>query len=192
MSKTTSLVDVTDVMRQDAADVFAQAREKYADELRTYQEGIRRLAAGEGKLPRDEADRLLEACRALDIPPSKMDDDIGVILEYDRLVADIASIHARNAAKVEPIPRLEAEVQAMQNAYMRVRHECEELLSTAEAKVTAARRALHDVQRVPLEKAEEKERGVLKIEDRSRHLFRLVEPEALKQIVRPDRRGVFG
>lgn len=192
MGKNSSPVDVVDVMRQEDADVFAQARAKYADDLRAYQTGVRRLAAGGGKLPRDEADRLLEACRALDIPPAKMDADVGAILEHDQLAADIEGIQARNAAKVEPVPRLEAEVQAAHADYLRVRHECEALVNAADAKVTAARRALSEVQRVTMERTGDKERGMLKVQDRFPHLFTIVEPDRLRRIVSPDQRGIFG
>lgn len=185
-------VNVTEAMRQADADVFAQARDKFARDLEQYRAGVRLMAQHGGRLPPDEADRLLEACRSLGIPPDRLDVDVMHALEHDRLTGAMEDIAARNAARMEPIPRLEAELKAAQRECSKVREECEPRIQAAVDRVNDARRAVDAAQRVRLETTDREEREMMRVRDRAPHLFGPVEPDRLRRIISPDRRGIFG
>jgi len=184
-------VDVTEAMRQADADVFAEARRKFARDLEQYRAGVILMSQRGGMLPPDEAARLLEACRSLGIPPERLDADVGHVLEHDGLTTRVEAIQVRNAARLEPIPRLEAELKAAQRECSKVREECEPRIQAAMKRVDDARRAAEAAQRVRLETTDREERDIMHVRDRAPHLFGPVEPAQLRRIVSPDRRGIF-
>lgn len=184
-------VDVTEAMRQADADVFAEARRKFARDLEQYRAGVILMSQRGGMLPPDEAARLLEACRSLGIPPERLDADVGHVLEHDGLTTRVEAIQVRNAARLEPIPRLEAELKAAQRDCSKVREECEPRIQAAIKRVDDARRAAEAAQRVRLETTDREERDIMHVRDRAPHLFGPVEPAQLRRIVSPDRRGIF-
>ncbi len=191
-SSKTEVVDVAEAMRQADADVFAQARDKFTRDLEQYRVGVRLMAQRGGRLPPDEADRLLEACRSLGIPPDRLDADVMCFMEHDSLTASMEDIRVRNAARLEPIPRLEAELKVAQRDCSKVKEECEPRIQAAMDRVNDARRAVEAAQRVRLEASDREEREIMRVRDRAPHLFGPVEPDRLRRIVSPDRRSIFG
>jgi hypothetical protein len=188
----TNDVDVAEAMQRAAEDVLIQARDKHATDLATYREGVRRMAAGGGRLPPEEAERLLAACRSLGVPPERLSVDVGFVLQHDGLAAEMEAIRVRNAAKQEPIPRLEAEATEAGRHWSAVRNECEGRLREAESRLTQARLAVERALRVPMEKTDQKEREMRRVEGAAPHVFHDVEPGQLRRIIDPDRRSVFG
>jgi len=167
------------------------ARSKYAADLATYRRGIRRAAETGGTLPPDETSLLLAACRSLDIPAARLEEDVVVIHNHSTLTAEAAAIEARNLDRHAPLPGLQAAFEQERAAWLTTKCECDARLQEAESRLNAARKALEEVQRCRMEPTEPTRLQLLQLEDRNRHLFGNVEPEELRRIMRPERRSVF-
>ena len=182
------MVDVAAALHQAAADVLTQARDRHAAHLAVYREGVRRMAATGGSLPPDEADKLLAACQTLDIPADAIEFDVARMAQHEAAAAEITAIEARNAQRQEPIPRLQAEFEKASAHWRAEKEECDLRLQAAQAAVTAARRALEKAHAVRMESSDPKRVEMLAIADRSPHLFKPVDAERLRRIIRPESR----
>lgn len=182
------MVDVAAALHQAAADVLTQARDRHAAILAVYREGVRRMAATGGSLPPDEADKLLAACQTLDIPADAIEFDVARMTQHEAAAAEITAIEARNTQRQEPIPRLQAEFEKASAHWRAEKEECDLRLQAAQAEVTAARRALEKAHAVRMESPDRKQLEMLAVEERCPHLFRSVDAEQLRRVVRPQPR----
>ena len=187
MSKSDA-VDIAAVLHQAAADVLSQARDRHSSDLAAYQAGIRGMAASGGTLPADEAQRLLAVCQSLAIPVSRLELDVLLIQRHEAALAEIAAIEARNVKRQEPIPRLQAEFEQASAYWRAEKEECDLRLQAAQAKVTAARRAVEKAHAARMEPSDHKQREKIAVEDQAPHLFLTVDAERLRRIVRPESR----
>lgn len=176
-------VDVAEVLQIEAADVAARAAQKYASDLAAYREGIRRSAAGGGRLQADEADRLIQASRALGISPERLSIDSTIMLRVTRLESEIESIMERNASRLEPLARLRAELEVAQAAWVKVRVECEQRLKAAEAEYNAKHNAVRQVESQRDERVDQQQAAVTALRNSSPYLFADVSAEQLRRLV---------
>lgn len=181
-------VDVTATLKQAADDVLSKARFRHEAALAAYQAGVRGMATSGGTLPPDDADRLLAACQALDIPADRLALDVFQMQRHEAAAAEILAIEARNIERQEPIPRLQAAVEQETAAWLALKEDCDARLKAAQATLTAARKAAEAAHRVRLESSEPQQREMLSIADRCPHLFKPVDAERLRRIVRPESR----
>ena len=178
-------VDVAAAMRQVGTNVMEQARAKFDADIASYREGVRRMVENDGTLPPDEADVLLKACRDLDIPVERMEQDVVTVIRHGRVVVKIADTHARNLKRAEHAQQLEQVLAGERQQWGVVRVDCEQRLKAAGAKVDAAQLAYEKVSRIPDERINEQQAEQKQLEEMALHLFGPVEPEQLRRIVRP-------
>jgi hypothetical protein len=183
-------IDVAAAMRQAGTSVMEQAKAKFDADVVTYREGVRRMAESGGTLPPDEADVLLRACRDLDIPVERMEQDVVTVIRHGRAAEKIADILARNQTRGEHAARLERDLEVERQQWLAVKSECDQRLKAAEAKLEAARRAFEQASRAPDERADEPRAECRRLEDTAPHLFNSVEPEQLRRIMRPSAGGI--
>ena len=113
------------------------------------------------------------------------------IQNHNTITAEITAIEARNVERHAPLPGLQAAFDKERAAWITTKHDCESRLKEAEARLNAARKAVEQVERLRLESTEPAGLKLLRLKERNRHLFGNVEPEQLRQIVRPEHRSVF-
>jgi hypothetical protein len=180
-------VDAAANLQHSLADVAAQAQQRHADDLRAYREGIRRMAANEGRLPPDDAERLIAASRSLGISAKRIADDTSTMLHVSRVEAEIESIMANNVKRREPLEQLREDHSKAQETFTRVRVECEQKLKAAEADLTAKHRAVQAIENQRDERVDAQQATLLALRNSAVHLFSDVSPEALRRIVDPQR-----
>lgn len=191
LSKTSGPVDVAAAMRAADTNVFTQAKERFDAALVTYREGIRRLAATGGTLPPDEAEVLLRAARDLEVPAERLDADMVTIMRHGRAASVIAEIDARNHEQGERAARLRAIHEDEKAKWLVVKRECDQRLAAALERYDAAQRQLDQAERQPMERADDQHAECRRHEDSAPHLFRSVDPDQLRRIVRPQSRSLY-
>lgn len=178
-------VDVAAAMRQAGTNVIEQARAKFDADIASYREGVRRMVENDGTLPPDEADVLLKACRDLDIPVERMEQDVVTLIRHGRVVVKIADTQARNLKRGEHAQQLEQALAVERQHWGVVRVDCDQRLKAAGATVDAAQLAYEKASRIPDERVHEQQAEQKQLEEMALYLFGPVEPEQLRRIVRP-------
>lgn len=180
-------VAVAEAYGQHVQSVVALAEAAFERNTATYRRLVARMAESAGTLPPDEADELVRVCETLGIPPERLSDDAAAVMKMNRLHAEMNAVHQRNTARMEPLPRLEAEMQVAQAEWNRIREECESRLRIAQNDLTAKRNAYEKLLMTRNESTESIDREAMRLRERNAHLFAPVSRETLQRIVNPPR-----
>jgi hypothetical protein len=175
----------TETDRNVLQDVREAAEQRFARHVATYRAGVMTMAQTGGTLPAAEAEKMVLACEALGISSDRAADDVSAVIRARNIEARIAAVHERNAAKREPLPRLQQELEAAREEWGKVRVECDQRLKAAEALVTEKTRAYEAVERLRDERSDEDQAALRKIHETNPHLFGQVTPDVLKRMMAP-------
>jgi len=176
-------VDVAAAMRQTDTDVFAEAREQFNARLRAYREGVAAMAANEGRLPPDQAEQLLTVCRDLGIQHERLSADAVVMIRYSRLVDAINAVMEKADERARVVAGLQAEADAADAAFVKVKTEHDQRLRAAEAKVNEARRRLSAAAAVRMERVDEQQTDMMRLRQQAPHLWSDIDPDTLRRLV---------
>jgi len=176
-------VDVAAAMRQTDTDVFAEAREQFNARLRAYREGVAAMAANEGRLPPDQAEQLLTVCRDLGIQHERLSADAVVMIRYGRLVDAINVVMAKADQQARVVAGLQAEADAEDVAFVKVKTAADQSVRAAEAKVNEVRRRLSAAAAVRIERVDEQQADMMRLHGQAPHLWNDIDPDALRRIV---------
>lgn len=180
---THAAVDVAAAMQRGTTDVFAEAREQFTARLRAYREGVAAMAANEGKLPPDQADGLLAVCRDLGIGHERLSADVVVMIRYGRLVDAINAVMEKADERARKVAELQAEADAEDVAFMKVKTAADQSVRAAEAKVNEVRRRLSAAAAVRIERVDEQQADMMRLHGQAPHLWNDIDPDALRRIV---------
>lgn len=178
-------VAVVDAYGHAVQDVIARAEAAYEKSTATYRRLVAAMAESGGTLPPDQSDELVAVCQSLGIAPERLADDAMAIANANRLTAEIEQTHQRNAARMAPLPGLQAEHEAAQAEWLRVSEECQERMRAAQADASEKRKAYEKLLNTRPESTERHERDLLHIRDMNPHLFGPVSREKLKHALTP-------
>jgi hypothetical protein len=177
-------VDVAATMRQADTNVFAEARQQFADRLQAYRQGVARMAQTEGMtLPADEAEQLLVVCRDLGIQHEQLSADVVTMIRHDRLTAAVDAVMRQAEQQAVVVAQLQAEADAESAAFVKVKTECDQRVRAAEAKVNEATRRHAVAAAVRPERVDDKRADMVRLQFESPHLFEHVDADRLRRIV---------
>lgn len=176
-------VAVAAVLKTNLQDVHAAAQEAFARDLDAYRAGVRAMADAGGTLPADKADELLGVCQRLGINHERLASDATAFIRLRNINARIDEIQARNAARREPLPELQREMEEAEREFMRVRVECMGKIQAAETAANVARRAYESIANIREERIEREQAETLDVHNQFPHLFQNITPDELRQFL---------
>jgi hypothetical protein len=120
-------------------NVAEMVRRQFEQRLERYRSLVAAAADRDGQLPAAMAEEFLEVTSQLGIPADRLGHDVGSLVASRNLEARVAAIHESNNRAVADVPQLEAEVEALSQAFMRAKRQSELELERLEGEMRKRR-----------------------------------------------------